>query len=251
MSYTDLNPESVHNKDIARATEMGLMVGYGDGTFKPLQSVTREEMASVISRLSFRLCLIDWVLPKVIPAVPTVYRADGGLGTGFYVTQDGYMITARHVVEGSLTGLTILDSRGNLPAQVVDVGANDIDIALLKVNMSACPYLRFPTTPDALYSGKHIACVGSPKGYSESVTQGIVSDPHREVYPGVAEIGAFQTDCPINPGNSGGPLIDGNAEVIGIALWKFADVRIDDMAFALRYDRIIAFLEQNGVKYNA
>jgi len=89
--------------------------------------------------------------------------------------------------------------------------------------------------------------VGSPKGYLDSVTQGVVSYPKRPAVPGSDDITTVQVDAAINPGNSGGPVIDGNGEVVGVAVWKFSDASIDNMAFCVRYDVLRDFCRSNGV----
>ena len=242
--FTDVSTDRWSYKDIERLVNAGLMSGYPDGTFKPEQGITREELASVVSRLTFKMCLLDGVLDKVLPAVFTLYRGDGGLGTGFFITESGYLITAKHVVDGEQY-FTALEG-SNYSCKLIAVSPTE-DIALLKVDATV-PYLRFaPDSTDTLYHGKHIAVIGSPKGYNDSVTQGVISAPRRESVPLAATLGVFQTDAAINPGNSGGPVVDGNGDVVGIAVWKFADVRIDNMAFCVRYDKVRAFCKANGV----
>ena len=244
--FKDVSPERWSAKDIERVVSSGLITGYPDGTFKPEQPVTREEVAAIISRLTFRMCLLDGIIQKVLPCVFTLYRGDGGYGTGFYVTPSGHLITARHVVDGCNTFTTIDNDQANLSAKLLAVSPKH-DLALLKVDTDTPEYLRLPARDDALYSGKHIAVVGSPKGYLDSVTQGVVSYPRRPAVPGSDDLTVFQTDAAINPGNSGGPVIDGNGEVVGVAVWKFSDVSIDNMAFCVRYDVLREFCESNGV----
>lgn len=244
MNFTDVLTERWSYRDIERLVNAGLMSGYPDGTFKPEQPVTREELASVVSRLTFRMCLLDGVIPAVLPAVFTLLRGDGGLGTGWYISPDGYVLTAKHVVSGA-TGFTAIDNdQDNRPLRLIAVSP-DHDLALLKTDKPAPAWLR--VAKDLPYSGKHIAVVGSPKGYIDSVTQGVVSNPQRPEEPFSDRVQAFQTDAAINPGNSGGPAIDGNGEAIGVAVWKFSDVSVDNMAFCVRNDAVRAFCAANGV----
>lgn len=244
--FADVNPQkhSVHIKDIERMAKAGIMVG--DGTnFRPNDPITRAEMASVAARILFRAGCIDYLLPDILPAVFTLYRNDGGLGTGFYVTPDGYLVTAKHVVEGATSFTTIDDNTQNMSAKLVAVSPNH-DLALLKVNPpKPVKFLQIATEP--IYHGKHVAVVGSPKGYLDSVTTGVISSPSRPQSPisDIADI--FQTDAAINPGNSGGPVIDGNGYVVGVAVWKFSDVSIDNMAFCVKFEVLREFLKSQGL----
>lgn len=244
--FKDVSPERWSAKDIKRVANAGLIAGYPDGTFRPEQGITREEVATIISRLTFRMCLLDGIIQKVLPCVFTLYRGDGGYGTGFYVAPDGHLITAKHVAEGCNSFTTIDNNQDNRSAKLVAVSPKH-DLALLKVDADTPNYLRLPNRDDAIYSGKHIAVVGSPKGYLDSVTQGVISYPKRPAVPGSEDLTVFQTDAAINPGNSGGPVIDGNGEVVGVAVWKHADVVIDNMAFCVRYDVLRQFCLSNGV----
>jgi len=245
MSFADVSPDRWSAKDIDRLANAGIMSGYPDGTFAPERPVTREELAAVVSRLTFKMCLLDGVIEKVLPAVFLVYRNDGGLGTGFYINADGYIITAKHVVAGA-TGFTAIDNdQENMSIRLVAVSPNH-DIALLKADYTPPAYLK--VSANLPYYGKHIAVVGAPKGYIDTVTQGVVSEPHTLEEPLTSDlVQAFMTDAAINPGNSGGPAIDGNGECVGIAVWKFAEVVVDNMAVCVRSDAIREFCAQNGV----
>lgn len=233
-----------HFKDIERMVKAGIMVG--DGTnFRPDAPITRAEVASVAARIMFRAGCIDYLLPDILPAVFTLYRGSGGLGTGFYISADGYLVTAKHVVEGETNFTTIDDEAQNMSAKVVAVSSNH-DLALLKVNPSKpTKFLKIATEP--LYHGKYVAAIGSPKGYLDSVTTGVVSSPSRPQNPISDITDIFQTDAAINPGNSGGPVIDGNGYVVGVAVWKFSDVSIDNMAFCVKFEVLREFLKTQGL----
>lgn len=228
--YKDVPAERIDAKDIERLQSMGIMVGDGDGMFRPAYSVTRGELAMVVSRLTFRLCLIEGqVLDNILPNVFTLWRSDGqGLGTGFFVSSDGYLITARHVVEGVTTCTIIDDGKSNIRCSVV-VLDDEHDLALLKADAICAPL--FVKTDD-VYSGQHIAVIGSPRGYVDSVSQGIVSHPHRQEDPTALYVDCFQTDAAINPGNSGGPVINGRGEVLGVAVSKL--INDDNVGFCIK-----------------
>ena len=170
MDFKDVSIYRWSYKDIQRMTESGLMFGYPDGTFNPEGLITREEVAAIGARLTFKLCLMDGILSRILPAVFTLYRGDGGYGTGFYVSSDGYIITAKHVVSGEKYFTTLDNEQSNNSAKLVAV--SDIhDLALLKVNYTPLSFLKI-AADDSIYIGKHVAVIGSPKGYNDSVKIG-------------------------------------------------------------------------------
>lgn len=244
MSFSDVSTDRWSHNDIERLVKAGLMSGYPDGKFKPEQGITREELASVVARLTFRMCLLDGIIKDLLPAVFTLYRNDGGIGTGWYISPDGYIITAKHVVSGATSYTAIDDNQVNRPLKLIAKSATH-DLALLKADLPVPAYLKI--AKDLPYSGKHIAVIGSPKGYIDSVTQGVVSNPQRPEEPFSDLVKAFQTDAAINPGNSGGPAIDGNGEAVGVAVWKLSDVSVDNMAFCVRCDAIREFCAASGL----
>ena len=150
-------------------------------------------------------------------SVPTT-----GVGSGVILTSNGYILTNRHVVQGSqrLT-VTLYDGR-ELTADIVRV-SETTDLALIKVDATG---LSAATIGDsaALQVGQTAIAIGSPLGtYTETVTRGIVSGLDREITVTDEATrrqatlkGLIQTDAAINPGNSGGPLLDAAGQVIGI-----------------------------------
>jgi serine protease Do len=159
----------------------------------------------------------------------------GGLvsvGSGFIVSRSGYIVTNEHVVRGTVDIRVRLHDGREMPACVVGADAAT-DVALLKVEPTgALPILPLGDS-DAVKVGDTAVAIGSPFGFSHSVTAGIVSAKERVIdrspehddsdEPGPDESYSFfiQTDAAINVGNSGGPLLDGAGSVIGInaAFW--------------------------------
>ncbi|MFN7131223.1 MAG: trypsin-like peptidase domain-containing protein [Myxococcales bacterium] len=145
-----------------------------------------------------------------------------GIGSGFFVRPDGYIVTNAHVVENATEILVSVQRNGRLeeyPARVIGSDA-PTDVALLKVESDR----PFPTLPlgdsDKLMVAEWVAAIGNPFGLSHSVTVGVVSFKGRtDVTPAGREgyYDYIQTDASINPGNSGGPLLDSHGAVIGIA----------------------------------
>ncbi|MFG6178180.1 DegQ family serine endoprotease [Halomonas sp. THAF12] len=135
------------------------------------------------------------------------------LGSGFIISEDGYIMTNAHVVDGADQILVRLNDRRELEAELV--GADEkTDVAVLKVDASDLPKLTLGDS-DRLEVGQWVAAIGSPFGFDHSVTSGIVSAINRTL-PRDVYVPFIQTDVAINPGNSGGPLFNLDGEVIGI-----------------------------------
>jgi serine protease Do len=134
-----------------------------------------------------------------------------GVGSGFILTADGYVMTNAHVVEGAEEVIVTLTDRREFKAK--PIGADKrTDVALLKVEATGLPFVR---TGDVgkLKVGEWVIAIGSPFGLENTVTAGIVSAKARDTGDFLPFI---QTDVAINPGNSGGPLINMRGEVVGI-----------------------------------
>ena len=145
-----------------------------------------------------------------------------GVGSGIVVTSDGYILTNRHVVEGS-SGLTVaLRDGSEHPAEIVEI-SDTTDLALLRIAASG---LAAATIGDAsaIKVGQTAIAIGSPLGtYTETVTRGIISATDRDITVAdeqtgrpIELTGLIQTDAAINEGNSGGPLLDASGAVIGV-----------------------------------
>ena len=139
------------------------------------------------------------------------------LGSGFIISQDGYILTNNHVVENASKILVRLSDRSELDAVLVGADPRS-DLALLKVDSEVdLPTLRFGSS-EKLKVGEWVLAIGSPFGFDYSVTAGIVSAKGRSLPTEKNEnyVPYIQTDVAINPGNSGGPLFNLKGEVIGI-----------------------------------
>jgi 2-alkenal reductase len=149
------------------------------------------------------------------------------LGTGFVVSEDGYILTNAHVVSESgqaVSTVTVtFKGDGTQGAQVEGtvLGADEsTDVALIKVDPSQAPALRAIPLGDssAVTVGEEVVAIGNPLGLDFSLSTGVVSATDRELQSpnGATITGGIQTDAAINHGNSGGPLINAKGEVIGI-----------------------------------
>ncbi len=135
------------------------------------------------------------------------------LGSGFVVSSDGYIVTAAHVVKGAQKIIVSLTNHHQYAAHLVGLSAR-MDVALLKIDAKNLPVVQIGDS-SKLEVGQWVLAVGSPFGFENSVTQGVISATSRPL-PDDPYIPFIQTDVPINPGNSGGPLFNMRGQVIGI-----------------------------------
>ncbi len=155
-------------------------------------------------------------------------RGQPGLGSGVFISEDGYIITNHHVVAGVDEIQVTTHTGERFEAEWVGSDPN-MDVAVLKINGGEArrfPALSFGNS-DAVRAGEMVLAIGNPFGLNETVTRGIISNRQRRLSD--AENEYFQTDTVINPGNSGGPLVNIRGEVIGINVALFAgqqDVRV-------------------------
>jgi serine protease Do len=167
------------------------------------------------------------MMAALVTAVATVQARDGH-GSGFLISNDGYMFTNAHVVGGEALVKVRFSPGFTLDAQVLKVN-KDFDLALLKVNASDLPALTLGDEK-AMMLGEELHAIGTPvdAALGQSVTRGILS--------GMREIEGrtfIQTDVSINPGNSGGPLIDADGRVVGITTMKISGKGYEGLGFAV------------------
>jgi serine protease Do len=136
-----------------------------------------------------------------------------GEGSGFIVGSDGTILTNAHVVSGADEVVVKLIDKRSFTAKVVGADPRT-DVAVLKITASNLPTVKLGD-PDKLRVGEAVAAIGSPFGFENSVTAGIVSAKGRSL-PSESYVPYIQTDVAINPGNSGGPLFNLKGEVVGI-----------------------------------
>lgn len=135
------------------------------------------------------------------------------LGSGFVISEDGYVVTNHHVVKGADEIIVRLSDRRELEAEVIGSDPRS-DIALLKIDAVDLPVVQMGSSSD-LKVGQWVLAIGSPFGFDHTVTSGIVSAKGRSL-PNENYTPFIQTDVAINPGNSGGPLFDLDGKVVGI-----------------------------------
>ncbi|MDD5578599.1 MAG: DegQ family serine endoprotease [Methylobacter sp.] len=140
-------------------------------------------------------------------------RETKSLGSGFIISHDGYVLTNHHVVKDATEIVVKLSDRRELLAKLIGSDART-DVALLKVEANDLPVVNIGS-PEQLQVGEWVLAIGSPFGFEQSVTAGIVSAKGRSL-PGGNYVPFIQTDVAINPGNSGGPLFNMKGQVVGI-----------------------------------
>jgi serine protease Do len=139
-----------------------------------------------------------------------------GTGSGFIVSPDGYILTNAHVVSDADQVNVRMTDRREYQAKVVGVDPRT-DVAVIKIDGKSLPYVKFGD-PSKLKPGEWVLAIGSPFGFENSATAGIVSATARSL-PGEGAssyVPFIQTDVAVNPGNSGGPLFNMQGEVVGI-----------------------------------
>ena len=145
-----------------------------------------------------------------VPKNPQLSR---GLGSGFIVSADGVIITNAHVVDGAQEVDVKLTDKREFRAKVVGVDKRS-DVAVIKIDAKNLPVVRLGN-PAESQVGEWVLAIGSPFGFENTATAGIVSAKSRNL-PGDSYVPFIQTDVAVNPGNSGGPLFNARGEVIGI-----------------------------------
>ena len=150
--------------------------------------------------------------PRQMPGLPREYESKS-LGSGFIISSDGYILTNAHVVDGADEVVVKLTDKREYKAKVIGADKRT-DVALIRIEATGLPSVRLGD-PAKLRVGEWVAAIGSPFGFENSVTAGIVSAKGRSL-PQENYVPFIQTDVAINPGNSGGPLFNMKGEVVGI-----------------------------------
>jgi len=149
--------------------------------------------------------------PRRAPQQPDGEPQQRGVGSGFILNADGYVMTNAHVVEGADEVFVTLTDKREFKAKIIGSDKRT-DVALVKIDASGLPSVRIGDV-GRLKVGEWVIAIGSPFGLENTVTAGIVSAKARDTGDFLPFI---QTDVAINPGNSGGPLINMRGEVVGI-----------------------------------
>ena len=191
---------------------------------------------------------------KVAPAVAIVSvsgvidysgiipKETSGIGSGFIINEEGYILTNYHVIKGAKEVVVTLSDGTDANAKVVNYDENQ-DVAMLKISDDniKVPAVVELGNSDALKPGEQVIAIGSPlsKEFGQTVTAGIVSATNRAVQTSSGvELNLIQTDAAINPGNSGGPLVNTKGEVVGINNMKIASDEVEGIGFSIPINSI-------------
>ena len=159
------------------------------------------------------------------------------LGSGFIISNDGYILTNAHVVDGANVVTVKLTDKREFRAKVVGTDKQS-DVAVLKISASNLPTVKIGD-PSQSKVGQWVVAIGSPYGFDNTVTSGIISAKGRSL-PNENYTPFIQTDVPVNPGNSGGPLFNLQGQVIGINSMIYSQTGgFQGLSFAIPIDEAI------------
>ena len=216
-----------------------------------------EEAASISDPNKQALSTVE-IFEKVSPATLSVHLmgkvtggsdTEVGAGTGFIITEDGYIVTNQHVIELAQTDPDLYYVTVSLPGVDEDVAATIVgtdvqtDIAVLKVEYDGTLPCVTLGDSDTLQTGELVIAIGNALGtLDDTVTVGVVSALDREIKKDGYTIDVIQTDAAINNGNSGGPLINSFGEVIGITNAKMVTSSSEGLGFAIPIDDVYNYI---------
>lgn len=174
---------------------------------------------------------------------PSLQQSDEvprGEGSGFILSADGYVMTNAHVIAGASEVYVTMTDKREFKAKII--GADErTDVALVKIDGSGLPVLRIGDV-NRLRVGEWVVAIGSPFGFDNTVTLGIVSAKQRETG---SEVPLLQTDVAVNPGNSGGPLINIRGEAVGVNSQIYSPVgSYVGISFAIPIDEAMRIADQ-------
>ncbi|MEO8859067.1 MAG: DegQ family serine endoprotease [Burkholderiaceae bacterium] len=211
-------PAHAQNRTLPDFTDLVEQVGPSVVNIRTLEKVsarsrsgTDEQMLEFFRRFGIPIPNVPQQGPK-----PNTPQQEGeeqprGVGSGFILTSDGYVMTNAHVVEGADEVLVTLTDEREFKAKIIGADKRT-DVAVVKIDATGLPAVKIGDA-NLLKVGEWVMAIGSPFGLNNTVTAGIVSAKQRDTGDYLPFI---QTDVAINPGNSGGPLINMRGEVVGI-----------------------------------
>jgi serine protease Do len=201
-------------KDLPDFTELVEKQGPAVVNVSITQTISHEEILPQIPNLPENDPFFDFFRRFLPPhgGIPREFEAKAQ-GSGFIISADGYILTNAHVVDAADEVTVRLTDKREFKAKVIGADRRT-DVALIKINASGLPKVTIGN-PNLLKVGEWVAAIGSPFGFENSVTAGIVSGKGRSL-PQENYVPFIQTDAAINPGNSGGPLFNLRGEVVGI-----------------------------------
>lgn len=213
-----VNPLDLVRGKLKNVTRIESTVAKTANVVSPSQGAT--DVTSVAKKVT--PCIVNIDVKAVSQSTPfSLGQEQSGTGSGVIYTADGYIITNNHVVAEAQDITVTLASGAEVKAKKVGTDPEN-DIAVIKIDKTGLPAITTGNS-ETLQVGQLVVAVGSPLGFEQTVTAGIISALHRTVAAD-SETGQgatvltdlIQTDAPINPGNSGGALCDSNGSLVGI-----------------------------------
>jgi len=230
----------------------GLVLAFDDDS--ATTSVVSSGAVPVVSRPSSTIeggTDIASIIEIAEPAIVAITTDDGpssgngGAGTGVVITDDGFIVTNNHVVEGAST-IEVAFTNGEVEAASIVGRDPSADLAVLKVARTGLPAVELGDS-DVVQVGDEVVAIGNALALEGglSVTRGIISGTDRTVDTNVGStlVGMLQTDAAINPGNSGGPLLDARGRVIGINTAIANPASAQNVGFAIPISKASPIIE--------
>ena len=211
-------------------------------------SLPLQDGESLTPGLVYARCVQSVVAISATYQTSSYYGTSEGAssGSGFILTEDGYIVTNYHVIEGASSVEVVTYDGASYPAAVMGSDATN-DIAVLKIETEGLPAATLGSS-DALVIGDMVVAIGNPLGELTSTqTVGYVSGKDRDVTTDGTIISMIQTDAAINPGNSGGPLFNMRGEVVGITTAKYSGTTgsgasIEGIGFAIPISDVLGII---------
>jgi len=194
-------------------------------------------------------------LSDTIVGIKVGSRPDDIIGSGVMISEEGFIITCAHVVDGADKVVVVVDDYKNPKKQheydaIVFGSDAPTDLAVIKVERKEAFRFAAIGGSSELKVGQAVVAIGNPLGLEKTITQGIVSGLQRDLGENPYMIPSIQTDAALNPGNSGGPLFDMSGNVVGIVNIKLVyGSQLDNLGFAISIDEarpVIEDLAENG-----
>jgi serine protease Do len=206
-------------------------------------NITSKDISKIIADAK------EKVFPSLVFVKPIIEEYDSGkltraqvFGSGVIISPDGYVVTNFHVVKNALSIKCVLSNKSQVNATVIG-SDKDTDIALIKLDTKeVLPFAEFGDSSKT-EEGQFVMAMGSPFGFSRSISFGIISYTKRYLDYGPYNLW-IQTDAAINPGNSGGPLVDTEGKIIGINTLGGANIGFS--IHSNKVKEVVEILKKNG-----
>ena len=188
--------------------------------------------------------VVQKVRPSVVGVITGSFQtySTSSTGSGIILSEDGYIVTNNHVVEGGDSIAVTLDDGETYAAELIGTDVKS-DIAVLKIDAQNLPAAEFGDSSQ-VEVGEAAIAIGNPLGLNGTVTAGIISAVDREIQVGSSNMVLLQTDASINPGNSGGALLNEYGQVIGVNSAKISSEDSEGLGFAIPSNTVGPIVEE-------